>query len=278
MKFGTAGVPISCEDRSSLAGIACVAELGLDAFEFEFVHNCRMKESVAAECGEVAKKNGIILSAHASYYLNLLSNEPPKHTKTVKEILTTAHILNAAGGDRLVFHAGFYMGAAQDAAYSRMGKELKSLADAISKEGLGVHLAPETTGKPTAFGSIEDLYMLAEELGYDSLRPTIDWAHVHARGNGRIKSKQDYVAILELIEKRVGKEGLRTLHCHMSSINFTPKGERNHLTMDHDIPPFSPLAEALHEFKCDGVIISESPVLEKDALYMKKTFGQLEKN
>lgn len=277
MKFGTAGVPISCEDSSSLGGIACVANLGLDAFELQFVHNCRIKESVAVECGEVAKKSSIALSAHASYYLNLLSNEHPKHTKTVKEILTTAHILDTAGGDRLVFHAGFYMGAAQDAAYSRMGKELKSLADIIRKERLGVHLAPETTGKPSQFGSVEDLYSLSEEIGYDHLRPTVDWAHVHARENGRIKGKQDYVAILEMIEKRVGKEGLRTLHCHMASINFTPKGERNHLTMDHDVPPFRPLAEALHEFKCDGVIISESPNLEKDALYMKKTFSQLEK-
>ncbi|VVB73119.1 endonuclease 4 [uncultured archaeon] len=278
MKFGTAGVPISCEDRSSLAGISCVKALGLDAFELEFVHGCRMKESVAAECGEAAKRNGIVLSAHASYYLNLLSNEPPKHAKTVKEILTTAFILNAAGGDRLVFHAGFFMGMEHDASYGRMKKELKSLADSIRKDGSNVHLAPETTGKPSQFGSVEDLYILAEEIGYDHIRPTIDWAHVHARDNGRIKGKQDYVSILEMIERRVGKEGLKTLHCHLASINFTPKGERNHLTMDHDVPPFRPLAEALHEFKCDGVIISESPNIEKDALYMKGIFEKTGKS
>ena len=277
MKFGTAGVPISCEDRSSLAGITCVKEIGLDAFELLFVHGCRMRESIAAECREVAKKNGIVLSAHASYYLNLLSNEPAKYTKTMKEILTTAHVLHAAGGGRLVFHPGFFLKMPHDAAYERMGKEFRSLTDSIRKERLSSVLAPETTGKPTAFGSIEDLYMLAEELGYDALRPTIDWAHVHARENGRIKGKQDYVAILEMIEKRAGKEGLRTLHCHMSSINFTPKGERNHLTMDHDIPPFKPLVEAMHEFKCDGVIISESPNLEKDALYMKSVFEKIGK-
>jgi len=274
MRFGTAGVPISCEDRSSLAGIACVAELGLDAFELEFVHGCRMKESVAAECGAVAKRGNISLSAHASYYLNLLSKEPPKHAKSVKEILTTAHVLNAAGGDRIVFHPGFFLGMPHDSAYTQMRKEFKSLADAIRKERLDVHLAPETTGKPTAFGSVEDLYSLAEELGYDAIRPTVDWAHVHARENGRIKGKPDYVALLEMIEKKVGKEGLRTLHCHMSSINFTPKGERNHLTMDHDVPSFRPLAEALHEFRCDGTIISESPTIEKDALYMKQVYTE----
>jgi deoxyribonuclease-4 len=58
----------------------------------------------------------------------------------------------------------------------------------------------------------------------------------------------------------------------MSSVNFTEKGERNHLTMDHNAPPFKPLAQALKEFNCSGTIISESPNIETDALYMKKTY------
>lgn len=274
MRFGTGGVPISCPEGTSIGGIGCVAELGLDAFEFEFVHGCRMKESVAAECGAIAKEKNVSLSAHASYYLNLLSDEPSKHAKSVKEILTTAHVLNAAGGDRLVFHPGFFLEIPHSVAYERMRKEFKLLADAIRKDGLFVHLAPEVTGKPTAFGSIEDIYMLSEEIGYDAIRPTIDWAHVHARENGRIKGKADYVTVFEMIEKRVGKEGLKTLHCHMSSIHFSVKGELNHLTMDHDVPPFRPLVEAMRDFKCDGTIISESPNLEKDATYMKRVFEE----
>jgi len=275
MLFGTAGVPISCKDPSSLGGIECVHSLGLDAFEFEFVHGCRMKKEVAEKAGQIARKNKISLSAHASYYLNLLSMEKSKYEKTVKELIYTASILDAAGGDRLVFHPGFYLKMSKEAAYERMKKELKSLAKIITDNGFKVHLAPETTGKATAFGSFEELFNLAEEIGYDLVRPTIDWAHIHARENGRIKGKETYIQLLEYIEKKTGKEGLKTLHCHMSSINFTSKGERNHLTMDHDIPPFKPLAEALHEFKCDGTIISESPNIEKDALYMKKVFNSI---
>ncbi|MEM4134074.1 MAG: TIM barrel protein [Candidatus Micrarchaeia archaeon] len=275
MKFGTAGVPISCEKRDSISGIECVYKLGLDAFELEFVHGCRMSEESAKEAGQIAKKYNIVLSAHASYYLNLLSEEKLKYKKTVDEIIKTAKILDIAGGDRLVFHPGFFLKMSHDKAYERMKREFKSLAKQIKENNFNVHLAPETTGKPTAFGSFEDLYSLAEEIGYDLIRPTIDWAHIHARENGRFKTKEDYVKVLEFVEKKTGKEGLRTLHCHMSSINFTSKGERNHLTMDNDIPPVKPLFEALHEFKCDGVIISESPNIEKDAIYMKKLFNSI---
>lgn len=275
MRFGTAGVPLSCKERDSVSGIACVHQLELEAFEFEFVHGCRLKKEKAIEAGELAKKYDISLSAHASYYLNLISPEKTKYQKTVKEIILTAEILDAAKGDRLVFHPGFFLKMGHNEAYERMKKEFKMLAKEIKDKGFSVHLAPETTGKPTAFGSFEDLYSLAEEIGYDLIRPTIDWAHIHARENGRFKTKDDYVKVLEFIEKKVGKEGLKTLHCHMSSINFTDKGERNHLTMDHNIPPFRPLAETLHEFKCEGTIISESPTIEKDAIYMKKVFNSL---
>ncbi|MCX8202508.1 MAG: TIM barrel protein [Candidatus Micrarchaeota archaeon] len=275
MRFGPAGVPISCEKRDSVSGIECAHKLGLDAFELEFVHGCRMKEDVAKEAGAVAKKYDIVLSAHASYYLNLLSENNSKYKKTVNEILLTAKILDAAGGDRLVFHPGFFLKLSHSAAYERMRKEFKYLAKEIEENGYNIHLSPETTGKQTAFGSLEDLYSLSEEIGYDKIRPTVDWAHLHARDNGRFKKKQDYAEVLELIEKKVGKEGLKTLHCHMSSINFSAKGERNHLTMDHDIPPLRPLFEALHEFKCDGVFISESPNIEKDAIYMKKLFNSM---
>ncbi len=275
MKFGTAGVPLSCKERSSIAGIACVRELGLDAFEFEFVHGCKMGKEKAKEAGEVAKKNKVSLSAHASYYLNLISPEKVKHDKTVNEILFTAEILDAAGGDRLVFHPGFYLKMSQADAYERIKKELLNIVREINDRGLKVHLAPETTGKPTAFGSFEDLFSLAQEIGYDYIRPTVDWAHVHARDNGRIKGKESYVLLLEYMENKVGKEALKTLHCHMSSIHFTAKGEAHHLTMDHDVPPFRPLAEALHDFKCDGTIICESPAIEKDALYMQKMFNSI---
>jgi len=275
MRFGPAGVPIRCKERTTLAGIQYAKDIGLDAFEIEFVQGCRMKPESAKECGEVAKKLDVSLSCHASYYLNFLSQDRAKLAKSHKEMLTTARVMDAAGGGRIAFHTAFYMGLPADKAYEKVKTELKQLISEIKKEHQHVILAPETTGKPSQFGSVEELYALAEDIGYDKLRPTIDWAHIHARDNGRIKGKQDYVDVLEFIEKKVGKEGLRTLHCHMASINFTAKGERNHLTMDHDIPPFRPLAEALHEFKCDGTIISESPNIEADALYMKKVFERI---
>ncbi|MGB9576909.1 MAG: TIM barrel protein [Candidatus Micrarchaeia archaeon] len=276
MRFGTAGIPLSCANCSSLEGIKSVAGMGLNAFEFEFVHGCRMSEENARQAGSEARKDDVVLSAHASYYLNLLSPEKAKYEKTVGEIMRTARVLQAAGGGRLVFHPGFYLGTPKQEAFKKMKNALKELIEGIEAEKLGLtRLSPETTGKPTAFGSFEELVELSGELGWKKLAVTIDWAHVHARDNGRIKGKESYCKLLEELERHCGKTALRELHCHMSSIRFSEKGELNHLTMDHDVPPFKPLAEALHEFGCDGTIISESPAIERDALRMKKIFESI---
>ncbi|HII38794.1 TPA: TIM barrel protein [Candidatus Micrarchaeota archaeon] len=272
--FGTAGVPAQCQERSSLSGIRCVRQLGLDAMELEFVRGCRMSSALAEECAKAAKENNVILSAHASYYLNLLSLEKPKYAKTVHELLTTARVLEKAGGGRLVFHPGFYLGKSKDEAMQLMKNALGEVLEKMAAESLdAVRLSPETTGKPTAFGSLEELMELSAEFGWKKLAITIDWAHVHARDNARIKGIETYRQLLDALEKSCGREALWSLHCHMSGINFSSKGELNHLPMECGVPPFPPLAQALHEFNCGGVIISESPNIEKDALWMKKTYA-----
>jgi len=272
MIFGTAGKPLQCKDSSSLEAIECVKKLGLDAMELEFVHGCKMKPENALSVGKKAEELNIKLSAHASYYLNLISPKKEIVEKSFKELITTARVLTAAKGERLVFHAGFYLELSKENAYKEMKKILTKLIDNFKDEGLTAILSPELTGKPSQFGSLEELYSLSEEIGYENLKPTIDFAHYHARENGKIKEKEDYDKIFELVEKKVGRKGLQTLHCHMSSINFSEKGEKNHLTMDHDTPPFKPLVKSLKEFNCSGTIICESPNIEKDALYMKKTY------
>lgn len=276
MKFGTSGIPASCEEQNSLKGIECVRALGLDAMELLFVHGCRMQLPIARECGETARKNSVSLGCHASYYLNLLSQEKHKYRNSQKELLQTARVMQEAGGGRITFHPGFYLEMPKEEAYAKMKAALQELLDAVEAEKLDkIRFSAETTGKPTAFGSFEELCQLSEDFGWKKMAITIDWAHVHARDNARIKGRETYEQLLQHLEKKCGKPALRELHCHMSSINFSAKGEINHLTMDHDTPPFKPLAEALKEFGCDGTIISESPNIEKDALYMQKLFNSL---
>ncbi len=269
-RIGPAGVPLRSKERSSLAGIQVTKDLGLDAMELEFVHGCRMKDESAAQIGTLAKKLDVSLSCHASYYLNLLSPEAATLKKTQAELTRTAEVLELCGGKRIVFHSGFYLKMDHTSAYAAMKAQYQALAKTIADNGFNVVLAPEVTGKKSQFGSVEELYGLAEEIGYDQIRPAIDWGHVHARDNGALNKPEDFEKVLQTVEKHVGKEGLRTLHCHVEGINFTEKGERNHLRITEGPPDYKILLKVLKEYKCAGTLICESPAMEDDALILQK--------
>ena len=59
---------------------------------------------------------------------------------------------------------------------------------------------------------------------------------------------------------------------HLSGINYTPKGERNHLNLPESDMEYAALLEALKDFKVGGQLICESPNLEEDARLLKDTY------
>jgi deoxyribonuclease-4 len=70
------------------------------------------------------------------------------------------------------------------------------------------------------------------------------------------------------------------MHCHFSKVEFTVKGEKRHRMMDETKygPDFTMLAKAIVEFKLKPVIISESPIIDIDAIRMRNILQKEFKN
>lgn len=257
-------------------------KLDLDALELEYVRGVRFNPALAKQIGEAAAKHDVSLSCHAPYYLNLLSDEPKKRAYSKHLILESARMLNGAvtvgapcgeGGGRVVFHAGYFMKKAPAQALREMREEFKELLAKKKEERLHVVFAPELTGKPSAWGSLDELCELCSEFSLSDFNPCIDFAHHLARGNA-LKSEKDYEKIFDALKKSLGTEALRSLHCHFSGINYSAKGEVNHLAVAAESPPFAPLARVLRARACAGVIVCESPNNEEDALEMQRIYGR----
>ena len=65
------------------------------------------------------------------------------------------------------------------------------------------------------------------------------------------------------------------MHIHMEGIEFTDKGERNHVNLDECPFKYKDLLKVLKEFNIKGVVTCESPNIEKDALLMQKFYKSL---
>lgn len=270
LRFGTAGVPLSAKGKGSLEGLKRVAELGLDAMELEFVRGVRMGKDLARTLGEFARKHDIVLTAHAPYYINLFNPDPKTYERSVEHILASARVLGAAGGWSVVFHAGYYGKMPLEKMGEHMKETLKRINKALEDEGVDVWIRPETTGKPTQWGTLKEILEVSQE--FDNVMPCVDFAHMHARTDGKYNTVEEWRQVFSMIEDYLGREGLESMHIHMSGIAYGPKGEKEHLNLEESDLRWRDLLDVWKEFKIKGVVISESPNIEGDALLLMRAY------
>ena len=268
--FGTGGAPHSAADRSVTAGVKRISELKLDCMEVEFVRGVRIKQEVAEETGKAAAELGVTLTCHGPYYINLNSEEAEKRQASLKRILDTARAAHWLGAVSITFHPAFFMKKDPEKVYQVVKQALAGISATVKKEGLEVRISPELTGKPSQFGSLEELLRLSREV--ENIHPCIDFSHYHARTAGAQNSYEEFCVTLEAIETALGRPALERLHMHLSGINYTPKGERNHLNLPESDMEYVALLKALKDFKVGGQLICESPNLEEDAGMLKDTY------
>lgn len=273
LRFAPAGTPSSTPNPGGTRlGIQETSRIGLDAMEVEFVRGVRMKEELARECGELASRLNISLSIHAPYYINLCSDEELKLKNSRRHILESAHMGHILKASPVVIHPGFYQGRSSEECEKRVIEQFDKIFETMDENNYsGVRLGPELTGKKSAYGNLDEIINLTEHYGLEKMIPVIDFAHYHARLQ-RLKTEDDYAKILDYAEKRLGSRFAKTFHCHFSGIEFSEKGERNHLPISSNSPPFKPLLKLLKERGYSGTLVCESPLIEQDALRLKKEY------
>ncbi|MBI5390818.1 TIM barrel protein [Candidatus Woesearchaeota archaeon] len=244
-------------EGDTLASLQKLHTLKLGAMEVEFVRQVWMKEAMAKEVGKKAKELGIRLSCHASYFINLSSEDQKKIEDSKKRILAACEQVNNFGGDYVVFHAGYYGERTPEETYALIKIQMADLQMTVKKNKWNVILAPETTGRKSQFGTLAELLQLRKEVGCELC---VDFAHLYARNNGVI----DYPTVFDQLKE------VKHIHAHFSGIAYGDKGEKKHLIMEKSF--FLPLAKEIIKHKKEITIICESPITYEDSLKMSEVF------
>lgn len=275
LKFGPAGYP--AEAKGNLERVfQILSEADLDALEYAAVYGLRMSEEKAISIGKAAKKTNITMSMHAPYYISLASKREDVRERSRERLIKALKFAPLMGVKRIVFHAGGYSGRSPIEAYRLILDSLQEVWNTAGHHGNGAFLAPEIAGKLKAFGSVEEIIRICEDV--EGCIPTIDWAHMYARRQGEIEGKEDYAKILGIFEDRLGEKFTKNMHFHASGIIYTKAGEKAHRPLDGKWgPDLLPLAEIIREGGYKPTFISETPDSLRGALYIKYLFEELEK-
>jgi len=271
--FGTAGVPHSAERRSSVAGISAVRALGLDAMELQFVRRVGMGGQTARRVRGAAEKNSVRLSAHAPYYINLNSKDPAKLRASKERLLLAARVAAICGARNVVFHAAFNHDDPPAMVYEQVKARLQTVVAQLREERVCVCLRPETSGKPSQFGSLDEILQLSAEIA--GVRPCIDFGHLYARNAGAVNTYAGFEAVLAAVRDALGAAALQDMHMHIAGVAYGRAGERKHLAFEASDLRYEELLQVLVDWNVGGTVICESPILEQDALVLQRTYGRL---
>jgi len=273
--FGTVGSPISTPKKpgGSIGAIQQIASLELGALELGWVQSVRVSEITCQAICHAGDEQQIKLSVHAPYFINLNASDE-EWPNSRKRLMDAAYYGHLAGATDIVFHPGSYFGKSADDVLPVSIERLRGCIAELLAAGNPVILRPETMGKSAMLGSLEDTLEMASKI--PGVEPCLDFAHLHARpGNGSINSYEEWMGILQRYAQALGEKSLERLHIHLSGIEYTLAGEKNHLPVKESDLDLHALFRALHDLGCAGRILCESPEMENDALYMKTVWEEI---
>jgi len=266
--LGPGGNCITAKESSTLGSFERLKELNLNAQEIEFVRSIYLSPKAAEEVGRLAKNYGILLSVHAPYFINLLSDKKETIEASIKRILESLDRAERMEAKFVVVHAAYYGKLSKEEAFKKMKEITLKIIEEMEKMDIKkTKLAYETMAKGSQFADLDELLRLMKEVKSKLLTICVDFAHLYCLGNGKI----DYSAILDRLK------GFKHIHSHFSNVKYnlnTKKFVDVHVPIDSH-PLFEPLAKEILKRNFDITIISESPKLELDSLKMKETFEKL---
>lgn len=267
--FLTAGVPLRAGNKGYEAGFQILDEMNLDGLELEFVRGVRISD----KSREAVSTTDKVITAHAPFYVNLNAREEEKVEASVQRIIETADVTNSLGGYSITFHAGFYLGQDAELVYNNIKSQIKIITDTLAESNNKIWIRPETTGKATQWGDLEEIVRLSKE--FETVLPCVDFSHLHARYNGISNTYDEFCAIFDKIGTELGDYALENFHAHIAGIEYGAKGEKKHLNLEESDFNYKDLLKAFKKFDVKGAVICESPNIEDDAKLLKDYYLSL---
>ncbi len=212
--------------------------------------------------GALAKELDVRLTLHTPYYMDLVSNGELTE-KSMDYIVWGGILANEMGADIVVNHIGLYGDLGKKEAMKNVVENVKALKARYKSMKLKPKLGFETSGKQELFGDLDELISLVKKVR--GILPIVNFAHLHARGDGKFKEAKDFVEVFDTVEKYMPNGH----YIEFSGVEYENGNELRLTPIKKGDLKFETLAGAIYEQEYDITVISASPLLEHDAAYMR---------
>lgn len=290
LKLGPAGVPLSCKGRTIVEGMDDITVLGLDAMEVQTVRTVQPHHfDQYWQAGILSWKSDFEMNMHGPYYAELLGSKRERN-RTLSKMEASMQAGKLVNARHLTYHVGPY---GDFEPGSEANEELINIFSGVvdrvqsiwgveeEEEEYSafpwVHEAEpslvgiETSGRQELWGTVEEVLEVCNHV--DGTVPVLNMAHIHARGHGMMRTSEDYAELFDRVRETYGGS---KFYCHFAGVEHRMGNALHYTQIKKSDLKFEPFAEYLAEEGdwMDITIISDSPLLEHDAMYMLQHYDK----
>jgi deoxyribonuclease-4 len=211
---------------------------------------------------EMADELDVSLSIHTPYYMDLVG-DGELCFRSMDSIKWGGIMAKELGATVVVTHMGLYGDASPKVAQKKIVERMTELTKWYKKHGIGVPIGLELSGRQEIFGSIGEVVKICHDVS--GTVPVVNFAHYHARENGMLREPKDFDELLDKLADHIDGG----FYAHFSGVEHEAGNEKRFTSIKKGDLRFEPLAEAIVDRNQPITIISGSPLLEHDAMYMK---------
>lgn len=282
VKLGPAGVPLSCKGRTIVEGMDDIIALGLETMEAQTVRLIQPQHFEQYwQAGVLANKADFEMNIHGPYYAELLGDRVARG-RSLAKIESTLQAARTINARHVTLHTGHYGDFGRGtAANEQVANIFSSVVQRVHdiwhddedefpvfpwiKDGTPSKIGIETSGRQELWGSLEEVLEVVNHV--EGTIPVLNIAHIHARGHGRMKTSEDYGELFDMVRESIGT---KEFYCHFSGVEHRTGNAMHYTQIKKSDLNFEPLAEFIVEDGgwLDITLISDSPLLEHDAMYM----------
>jgi len=289
LRLGPAGVPLSCKGRTIVEGMDDITSLGLEAMEIQTVRPVQPKHfDQYWQAGILSWDSGIEMNLHGPYYAELLGKRRERNRSLAKmeASMQAGKVINAR---HLVYHVGPY-GEYEpgEAANEQVANVFAGIVDRVhsiwgdqDEDAYAAFpwinkmepslVGIETSGRQELWGTVDEVLEVCNHV--EGTVPVLNMAHIHARGHGSMRTSEDYAELFDKVRETYGGS---KFYCHFAGIEHRMGNALHYTQIKKSDLKFEPFAEYLAEEGdwMDITIISDSPLLEHDAMYMMQHYDK----
>ncbi|MCI4330519.1 MAG: TIM barrel protein [Thermoplasmata archaeon] len=211
----------------------------------------------------LARALDVDLTLHAPYYVDFFGSQEARE-RSIRQIQWASILAEGLGARLTVTHLGFYGAGDRADSIQELTEIAKDLSEWLHHYSKGtVRLAIEPSGHPDVFGSREEVLELAHRV--KGILPVMNLPHLAARERTTFEDAESLQPVVQQFVEASGGQ----LYLNFSGVEFYGPGEFRLTPIKRGHVRFDPVAEILSERDYDVTVISSSPLLEHDAMYMK---------